>query len=115
MSGRMFTSIKMRVPDNLHRQLEQRADEAKKPVSTFAREQLERAMENVQQSEELAELRGQMQELVALVHTLRQSSPALDAETQAALHELRLIVRELAMNSNAQILARVAAQLKTQP
>jgi hypothetical protein len=56
-----------------------------------------------------------MQELVALVHTMRQTTPVADSETQAALRELRLLVRELAMSSNAQILARVAAQLKTQP
>ena len=38
-----------------------------------------------------------------------------DHETQFVLQEIRLLVRELAMVQNAQILARVAAQLKSQP
>ncbi len=101
-------------PERLAR-LKERAGKSGKAVSTFADEQIERALESVQQSEELAELRSQMQELVALVHGMRQqSTPVADSETQTALRELRLLVRELAMDSNAQILARVAAQLKTQ-
>ena len=105
--------IKLRTtPERLAR-LKERAGKAGKPVSTYADEQIERAMENVQQSEELAALKSQVQELVALVHTLRQATP-VDSETQTALRELRLLVRELAMHSNAQIVARVAAQLKTQ-
>lgn len=105
--------IKVRTTPERLNQLKERAGKAGKPVSTYADEQLERAIQDAQQAAELAELKGQVQALVALVQTLRQ--PSQDAETQMALRELRLIVRELAMSSNAQILARVAAQLKTQP
>jgi predicted DNA-binding protein len=105
--------IKVRTTPERLQHLKERAGKAGKPVSTYADEQIERALESAQQSEELAELRSQVQELVALVQTLRQ--PSQDAETQTALRELRLTVRELAMHTNAQILARVAAQLKTQP
>jgi hypothetical protein len=106
--------IKIRTTVERLNQLKVRAGKAGKPVSTFADQELERAMESAQQSEELAELKGQVQELVALVHALRQSSPAVDPEIQVGLRELRLIVRELAMDTNAQIVARVAAQLKAQ-
>ena len=101
-------------PDRLE-QLKIHASKAGKPVSTFADEQLERASQDVQQVVELAALKSQMQELVVLVHTMHKPSPVPDEESQLLLlRELRLIVRELAMNSNAQILARVASQLKTQ-
>jgi lysyl-tRNA synthetase class I len=103
--------IKIRTTAERLQQLKERAGKAGKPVSTYADEQLERAIQDAQQAAELAELKGQMQELVALVQNMRQPSP-VDAESQLVLHELRLIVRELAMNSNAQILARVASQLK---
>lgn len=106
--------LKIRTTQERLDQLKERSGKVGKPISTYADEQLERALESVQQSEELAQLRSQMQELVALVHTMR-ATPVADVETQAALHELRLIVRELAMHSNAQIVARVAAQLKAQP
>lgn len=105
--------IKIRTTAERLQQLKERAGKAGKPVSTYADEQLERAIQDAQQAAELAELKGQMQELVALVQNMRQ--PVQDSETQMALRELRLTVRELAMHSNAQIVARVAAQLKTQP
>ena len=104
--------IKVRTTPERLEQLKARAGKSGKPVSTYADEQLEHAMENIQQSEELAAIKEQVQELVALVHTLRQATP-VDSESQAMLREVRLLARELAMHSNAQIVARVAAQLKT--
>lgn len=106
--------LKIRTTAERLDQLKARAGKAGKPVSTFADEQLERAIQDVAQAAELSELKGQVQELVALVQTMRHLSSATDSETLMVLRELRLIARELAMNSNAQILARVAAQLKAQ-
>lgn len=103
--------LKIRTTPERLAQLKARAGKLGKAVSTYADEELERANQDVQQAAELAELKGQVQALVALVQTLRQPSP-VDAESQLMLHELRLTVRELAMHTNAQILARVASQLK---
>ena len=107
--------LKIRTTPERLEQLKTRAGKAGKPVSTFADEQLEHAIEDAQQAAELAELKGQMQELVALVQAKHQPLTVLDVETQQMLYELRLLVRELAMHANAQIVARVAAQLKVHP
>lgn len=106
--------IKIRTTPERLEQLKGLASKAGKPVSTFAYQQLERASHDVQQAAELAELKGQVQSLVVLVQRLPQQSREQDSENKMALHELKLLVRELAMHINAQIVARVAAQLKTQ-
>lgn len=104
--------LKVRTTPELQEKLRERADKAGMRISTFAYDILEREEESTKQSEELAALKSQMQELVAMVHTMYKRSPVPEAESQLVLRELRLIVRELAMHSNAQILARVATQLK---
>lgn len=111
---RKTSFLKVRTTPERLAQLKERAGKSGKAVSTFADEQLERALESVQQSEELAQLRSQMQELVAMVHTMHQQPTPVDFESQSMLREVRLIARELAMHNNAQILGRVAAQLKHQ-
>jgi hypothetical protein len=40
--------------------------------------------------------------------------PAIDHETRIVLQEIRLLARELAMATNAQIVAKVATQMKSQ-
>lgn len=43
---------------------------------------------------------------------VEKKAAALDHDTQRLLQEQRLLLREIAMNSNAQIMPRVAAQLR---
>ncbi len=105
--------LKIRTTPERLEKLKARAGKSGMRVSTFANDILEREDEDTSQATELAELKSQVQALVALIQSLRQNSPMADAETQMALRELRLLVRELAMHTNAQILARVASQLKT--
>lgn len=107
--------LKIRTTPERLEKLKERAGKAGMRVSTFANDILEREDEDASQATELAELKSQVQALVALIQSLRQNSPTADAETQMALRELRLLVRELAMHTNAQIVARVATQLKTNP
>ena len=106
--------LKVRMKGERYRRLKTRAAEAGKQISTFAREVLEHEESDLCQANELAELKSQVQALVALVQAQRQTAPPDDTEVRAALHEVRLYVREIAVDRNAQIPARVAAQLKSQ-
>lgn len=113
MSRSAFLKIRT-TPERLGK-LKERAGKAGMRISTFANEILEREDEDASQATELAELKSQVQALVTLIQSIRQNSPTPDAETQIALRELRLLVRELALHTNAQIVARVSTQLKTTP
>jgi len=102
--------LKIRIPVPLYRRLYERASELGQRVSTHARERLEKteSQPNVEQL---------MTRLEAILNgSAERSAPMSESPRpellQSQLAELLLLTRELAMSHNAQILARVAAQLK---
>jgi hypothetical protein len=101
--------LKARVPRPLYDALQKRAAEAGQRLGTLVREVLERDAQVMSAAEALARIEA------ALASSQAIAAPALPSMPDHALHrdmlELRLIVRELAMHMNAQILARVAAQI----
>lgn len=104
--------LKARVPRALYEALLARAGAEGKRLGTHIREVLERDAQAVTTTEALTRIETA---LAAATTGIAPSQPAaLDHETRRELAEVRLLVRELAMQSNAQILARVAAQLAAQ-
>lgn len=101
--------LKARVPGALYEQLLARAGAEGKRLGTRIREVLERDAQAVTTAEALTRIE------TALAATVPgrapEPVPALDHDTRRELTEMRLLLRELAMQANAQILARVAAQL----
>lgn len=93
------TYFKARVPASLHQAASVRAGREGLRLGTYLREAIARDLQ------------------VKAVPIAPPQPPALDHETRMTLQEIRLLSRELAMASNAQIVARVAAQMKslTQP
>ncbi|MGH8032396.1 MAG: hypothetical protein ACREO8_08555 [Luteimonas sp.] len=100
--------LKARLPAPLYQALQVQAGEAGLRLGTLVREILERNAQVVSTTEALARIEA------ALAATTAASTPARDHDLHREVRELRLIVRELAMNANAQILTRVAAQLAAQ-
>lgn len=104
--------LKARVSAVLYEALRVRSCEAGQRLSTYIREVLERDAQAITTSEALTRIES-------AITTVRAGSalaqPAVaDHALRRELAEVRLIVRELAMQINAQILARVAAQLAAQ-
>lgn len=89
--------FKARVPAALHEAASARAGREGLRLGSYLREAIERDLK--------AEAAP-----VAL-----PQPPAIDHEARAVLQEIRLLMRELAMSTNAQIVPRVVAQLKSQP
>lgn len=114
-SEKQTECVRIRTTSDLLQGLAKRAAKAGKTRSALVREILEREADGLQVVEELAELRGQVQALVVLTQAKQDASTSVDAELKAALRELLLIARETALEQNAQIVVRVAAQLKTKP
>lgn len=112
MSRSVF--LKIRTTPECLASLKVRASEAGMRLSTFANEILEFDQERVNQVKELGELKSQIQTLVAAIQSLRHASSTINDESKLALTELRLLIRELALHFDAQIVARVAAQIKIQ-
>lgn len=96
--------IKVRVSDSEYAQLRQRADAAGVTMSEHVRATVAMVHESVDVVAELAALRQQMRH-VAISSTTQSNYP--DTEN----YEMLLLLRELAAARDAQILARVRAQL----
>ncbi len=104
--------LKARVPAALYQALLARAGEQGKRLGTHVREVLERDAQALTTSEALTRIEAA---ITAATTGAVPAQPAVpDHELRRELAEVRLLVRELAMQSNAQILSRVAAQLAAQ-
>ena len=101
--------LKARVPSALYQALLERAGIEGKRLGTHIREVLERDAQAVTTTEALTRIEA------ALAASAPVARPSIaDHDIQRALTEMRLLLRELAMQSNAQIVTRVAAQLAAQ-
>jgi hypothetical protein len=104
--------LKARVPRALYEALLVRSGEAGQRLGTYVREVLERDAQAITTGEALTRIETA---LAAATTGTAPAQPAVpDHELRRELAEVRLLVRELAMQSNAQILSRVAAQLAAQ-
>lgn len=107
--------LKARVPATLYQALLARAGAEGKRLGTHVREVLERDTQSVTTAEALTRIESAIAAATAATTGAAPAQPAaLDHDTRRELLEVRLLVRELAMQSNAQIVARVAAQLAAQ-
>lgn len=104
--------LKARVPAALYQALLARAGAEGKRLGTHVREVLERDAQAITTTEALARIEAAL--AAATTGTAPAQPAALDHEERRELAEVSLLVRELAMQSNAQILSRVAAQLTAQ-
>lgn len=102
--------LKIRMPADAYQHLKVRAAEAGKPISTFAHALLEQENSISNTATQLSEVKSQLQELAALFAISQPKSN--DEKVNLTLSEILLVVRELALERNAQILSRVAAQIK---
>jgi len=101
--------LKTRVPESLYATLLAEAGSAGKRLNTHVRELLQQHAQAVSTAEALARIEASI--------STSQAAPqpgALDHDTLRTLAEMRLLLRELAMNANAQIVTRVAHQLAAQ-
>lgn len=104
--------LKARVPRALYEALLARAGEAGQRLGTYVREVLERDAQAITTGEALTRIETALAAATAGAAPVQPA--ALDHATRRELLEVRLLVRELAMQSNAQIVTRVAAQLAAQ-
>ena len=105
--------LKIRMHHEAYQHLKERAAKAGKPISTLACALLEFDESKLKIDFELDKIKSQLQELAALLVTTT-NKPATSDEINISLREVLLIVRELALERNAQILGRVSAQIKSQ-
>lgn len=103
--------LKVRMPAETYLRLKNRAAEAGKPLSTFANALLEQESSISNTAIQLTEIQSHLQELAVLSVTYSNQTKT-NIELNSRLHEVLLVVRELALDRNAQILSRVSAQLK---
>lgn len=102
--------LKVRMTTDAYQRLKVRAAEAGKPISTFANALLEQENCIASSAIQLTEIQSQIQSLVVLLVTSNNQSKT-NCELSSSFHEVLLIVRELALERNAQILTRVSTQL----
>lgn len=103
--------LKVRMLAVTYQRLKDRAAEAGKPISTFANQLLEEENSISSTTIYLTEIKSQLQELAVLLSISNQSK--FNCEKQdLAISEILLIIRELAIERNAQILNKVSAQIK---
>ncbi len=88
--------FKARVPAALHAAASARAGREGLRLGSYLREAIERDLQ------------------LKAVPVVVAPPPVIDHETRIVLQEIRLLARELAMATNAQIVAKVAAQMKSQ-
>lgn len=100
--------LKVRVPNAEYQALQMRAAEAGQRLGTLVRDILQRDAQTLSTEQALARIEA------SLAAAPAASVPTPDHNLHRDLLELRLLVREIAMHSNAQILSRVAAQLASQ-
>lgn len=103
--------LRIRILPSVYESLKIRAAEAGKPVSTFAHALLEQENSIANTAIQLAEIKSHLQELSVLL-VMISDQPSANHELNSVLLEVLLIVRELAIERNAQILGRVAAKIK---
>ena len=101
--------LKARLPRELYDTLQTRAGEAGQRLGTFVREALERDAQAIDTEQALARIEVAL--ATATPANAPSSAPIRDHELHRDVHELRLLVREIAMHLNAQIVTRVVAQL----
>jgi hypothetical protein len=101
--------LKARIPAALYNELQVQAAEQGKRLGTHIRDVLEQHSEAMSVAAALARIEAAIGDQVAAPKAV----PA-DHGMRPLLNEIRLLVRELAMQSNAQIVARVVAQLAAQ-
>jgi hypothetical protein len=107
--------LKARIPGDLYAELLARSGAAGKRLGTFVREVLQQHTQAVSTSEALARIEAAMSAAQASCSVPAPAPVAmLDHDSARQLTEVRLLLREIAMQTNAQILARVAAQLAAQ-
>ena len=94
----------------VYQRLKDRAAESGKAISTFANALLEEENSISNTSIQLTEIQSQLQELAILLGIL--SLPKKEELLNPVLKEILLILRELALESNAQILNRVSLKMK---
>ncbi|MDI1363144.1 hypothetical protein [Methylotenera sp.] len=104
--------LKIRMPGDTYLNLKNRSAEAGKPISTFAHNILIAENSITHTSNELDEIKSQLQELAALLAYANTQFGS--GQVDVTLREILLIVRELAMERNAQILTKVASKIKNQ-
>ena len=101
--------LKIRVPSTLYKELLTRANAEGKRLGTYTREQLQLESQTISTKDALSR--------IEVVLRGKSSEPATKQplpDTTNILKEILLLLRELAISNNAQILVKVAAQLKSQ-
>ena len=101
--------LKARIPAALYNELQVQAAEAGKRLGTHIRDVLEQHSEAMTVAAALARIEAAIGDQAAAPQT-----SVVDHEMRPLLDEIRLLVRELAMQANAQIVTRVVAQLAAQ-
>ena len=104
--------LKARIPAALYTELQARAGEQGKRLGTHVRDVLQQHSEALSVSEALARIEAAIGDKAPSPSVPTAAAP--DHEMRPLLQEIRLLVRELAMQSNAQIVSRVVAQLAVQ-
>ena len=104
--------LKARLPCELYCELQACAAEAGTRLGTHVREILERDAQVLSMAEALTRIESALSALPA--SSMSPPAPMRDHELHREVFELRLLVREIAMQLNAQILTRVASQIATQ-
>ena len=104
--------LKARIPAALYTELQARAGEQGKRLGTHVRDVLQQHSEALSVAQALARIEAVIGGQAAVPSP--STSVGADHEMRPLLQEIRLLVRELAMQSNAQIIGRVVAQLAVQ-
>ena len=104
--------LKARIPRALYDELQARAGEQGKRLGTYTRDVLQQHSQALSVSEALARIEAAIGDKA----TAPSAPVAVGADhtMRSLLQEVLLLVRELAMQSNAQIIGRVVAQLAVQ-
>lgn len=105
--------LKARVPSSLYEQLLASANEEGLRLGTYIRAVLERNTQAVTTDEALARVEAALR--ISSCPLSSTKGVVLSDEAIRALQEVRLLAREIALHQNAQIVARVAAQMKSSP
>jgi hypothetical protein len=107
--------LKVRVPDALYGALLARAGAEGKRLGTHARDVLERDAQAVTTDEAITRIEAAITAAMTAAAVAAPVQPAVtDHELRRELTEVRLLLRELCMQTNAQIVGRVVAQLNAQ-
>ena len=102
--------LKIRMNSDVYQRLKVRAAEAGKAISTFANAILEEENSISNTSIQLKEIQSHLQELAGIVGVL--SLKKNEEVINPLLKEILLILREIALESNAQILNRVSLKIQ---